>query len=250
MAVVFDGTNDFLSNTSWGGVTAPPFSWAGWANKTTNSAMYPISMSLDSNNSHELLIDSAGNLRQRATVSGGSGGDSIRSGMVANQWHHCTGVSASSVDRKSYLDGVVGNTGEQDNDPAAATRIDIGAKDDQGASKFEGELCHWGAWNRVLLQAEITALAQGWSARFFSDGLVFLWEGFNLGEDDVYGLTLTESGTPAKSDDHAPIFSPASRAIEPQPPFAPVPDPPGVGSPLRYVKRRRIVRLDEFRRSG
>ncbi len=241
MSVNFDGSTDYYDDGSWGGPTAAPLSIAGWANtNTTSSGKGVVTVWVDDNNYFQLLMGFGGGILM--TTSATSAQSATTAGtMGTNAWHHLAGVTANDSSRFAYLDGVESTENTGTRVPTAPDTIRLGANHTTTPGGiWNGELAHVGVWNRALSADEIAGLAQGWHPRFYSRGLVWLWEGFDVGEGDVYGSSLTENGTPIKSDEHPPVFFPYSRGTRLTSPAAPA-GGASEPTPLRFVTRRRRI---------
>lgn len=97
--------------------------------------------------------------------------------LTNNTWHHGVMIfdtSATSAEVEGFLDGVSVGTA----DHGGSITYGTDASDDlhigfhpAPSQHFDGEVCEIAYWNRVLSDAEITALANGYSPLFYPNGL-------------------------------------------------------------------------------
>jgi hypothetical protein len=128
-----------------------------------------------------------------------------------NTWHHCAGVFAATNDRIAYLDGASGSNTNSMGDMTVADRISIGrAGDSSPGDHFSGRLAEVGVWNVALTQAEIDALAAGYSPLFVRPQSLVFYAPLIRDEDfdKVGGLSLTAFNTPTIAE-HPPVIYPA-----------------------------------------
>lgn len=84
-------------------------------------------------------------------------------------WHHWCATVTSNVADNLYIDG--SNSGQSTEDFASVGRLltndlGIGATPSTGTEGWDGRLCEIAMWDVVLTQAEVTALASGFSPLF------------------------------------------------------------------------------------
>jgi len=132
--------------------------------------------------------------------------------ITVGQWFHVCGVSASTTDRRIYIDGVDEGQNTVSRTPAGldqtnmfVTRISSGF-----FSPANADLAEVGIWNAALTAGEVSALASGISPqRVRSTSLRAYWDlpASNAGNVIDYsgnGNTLFETGTIGIAD-HAPV---------------------------------------------
>lgn len=141
----------------------------------------------------------------------------------ANTWHHAAAVFASSTSRTAYLDG--GNSGSNTTSitPSGVDTTTIGATG-IGASAYgqylDGMVAESGIWSAALTDAEIAALAKGYTPlEIRPDALVAYWPlGGHYGQFDIdswknqYGVT--PSGSPTWAE-HPRVIYPAIGGVWP-----------------------------------
>ncbi len=192
-------------------VSAPPFTIAtfGWID---NFDSYQTLVSLtdpDTQNIHELYITT--NERISALSNSGSSSQSQSTGVQAQQWHHFTGVWATTTSRLVYLDGVAGSE-NTDNVAPTVTTTNVGVeKFNSGtAGLLDGSLAEMGIWNVALTVAELLILAAGYSPLFVRPQNLTLYMPLIRDDDEdiVGGLSFSSSGSPTVSA-HPRIIRPA-----------------------------------------
>lgn len=243
MALTYDAIGDYWRSTSWTAITAVPLSAHAFANTNDNTVSGIITIIQDDSASNEqfrLSMNASGQActRARSIAAGINQACYTGSGMSNGAWHSVAGVHASTSSAFAYLDGTKSTEAT-----SAVTPINIDSIQVSGFaganSIWDGELCEVAWWSRVLLDEEITGLANGFSALFYPEGLVFYHPGRHVNETvDYYGLTLSKTGTPAKAD-HPSIIYPTDMPTYVHPSGGAA--PPAPGPPLRAIRRRRIV---------
>lgn len=82
---------------------------------------------------------------------------------------------SSANDPLAYVDGVSQTvteaTGPSGTLNTNTSRYIVGNRANDDARNWNGRLCEFAIWNRILTTAEISALAKGYSASFFPNGL-------------------------------------------------------------------------------
>ena len=238
MAVTLNGTSQYYINSSWAGPTAAPFTVSCWANtNSTVTSKFLVNINFDTTNFFALFMTAGGAIFFRAHDGTFTDASTINT-MGADAWHFAAGRADSSTSRFAFVDTQKGTESTASHVPTAPDEVAIGISAAAG-NFWNGEIAEVAFWSRALSDDEMLALAAGYSALFFMQGLEFYWQGRVLGEDDYFGHVMTETASPTKIEDYPPIIYPSTAPMFPQPAAAGAATV--VGPPLRYVKRRRIV---------
>lgn len=182
MARDFSGASQYLRATVVP-ASAVPMTLAGW---------YKYDTAIADDGEHTVLsITDAGGVQEHTIEIGRTGGVDYAIAMLnsggavgfalssvaptINTWQHLGGTYSTTTRRDVFLDGV--NRG---NDTSLITPISlsdtmIGAVSSSSSiiKPFNGVLAELGIWNRVLTDAEMATLAQGYAPSFIPQGLVF-----------------------------------------------------------------------------
>jgi hypothetical protein len=213
-------SSEYLNNDSFTSISGVPFSMACWLYFTDATNDRPGLFIGDKdavNHRAQIQFQDTGavlNFQYETSVGAteASGGS-----MVVNTWYHIAGVLAATNSGFAYLDGVQGT--EQTNDVGDLTAIDrvaIGAEAGSTPAEYmDGNVAEAAVWNVALTQADITALAAGYSPLFIKpQNLVFYLPMIRDNDVDwIGGLSMTANGTPTVADHPPKIIYPASPYI-------------------------------------
>lgn len=143
-------------------------------------------------------------------------------GGTLNTWNHVCGVFTNSASRAVFLDGggkgtdttSIPNTSGTDR-----TLIATEAYSSSISGGLDGRVAEAAIWNVALADAEVAALAAGYSPLFIRpQNLVFycpVWGNDSPEIDEIGRLQMTLNGTPTKVD-HPPIIYPSTIQIPPE----------------------------------
>ncbi len=204
-------------------VTDFPFTVSGWFktnSATTNQSLFWIGDKDDAQDWNAIIV--AGNvtddpLRVFSHDHGLATGTATTTNFyVANKWHHAAGTFVSQIRRRCYLDGDVGNRGNDGTDIGSARIWDsmaIGShRDSSPGAPFDGLIADVGMWDVELSEDEIESLAAGYSPQLIRpQNLVAYWPMHGRGNtmlDPVGGFNMTLTGAP-QIDDHPRIILPS-----------------------------------------
>ena len=161
-------------------------------------------------------------------------------GFTQEKWHHVCGVVVSSSDMRCYLDADVANKGTNTNLKAVSNHdaMSIGhAADSTPGANVDGRLLDMAMWNRALSEDEITQMAAGYSAQFFTPD-VFVPLIDDADTDVASGAKFTRTSTPGVASGPTLIYPTSVHYSFPQPSaaFVPFPRPRGLrGGMLELV---------------
>lgn len=229
MARSFDGAND---NINFGNVvpinTSNTLSFSGWSyvnNVTQDHLLVGNALT----GGFELYNDDVGSATGRTDTfkvfvmeSAGAGGTAAQiegatNASVANTWQHLAFVmeAASADGLQLWVNGV-----QDANSPVStASLADLGSttqdlrygETNGGTRDRNGLIAECGFWNRRLVQAEIQALAKGFSPLFFKRGLISYMPLFgNISPEPDLKVGGTGTVTGAVKADHPRIIYPKS----------------------------------------
>ena len=172
LAYDFDGTDDYISNSSLSLAGLTEFSYSGWLNASTSSghrAIFSHGDNFDYDDDIYILNNSS---NFQAEVNNGSpvGGNGSASLPALNTWHHIAvvfdGSGATNADRLRYfLNGVEVTLTYNYTVPTSTSSVspmntEIGSFASYGALHFwQGKQDDIRVYDRVLTQSEITHLA-------------------------------------------------------------------------------------------
>jgi hypothetical protein len=141
-------------------------------------------------------------------------GEAEKTNFAASTWHHVCGKSGSTSSRYVYLDGVV--SAEETTDVDAPLSIDnfvIGVLKEYTniEAYFDGIVAEAAVWNVALSDAEVGALAHGFSPLFIRPESLFGYWPLIRDIKDVTsnGYNLTAYNSPTY-DVHPPVIYPAT----------------------------------------
>lgn len=224
MALVLDGSTQYLYNSSWsphGG--AYPFSVSGWF-YTTDMAQSASLVSIDNNNPAGPVNlcqffgpgTSPDDPLRVGTYLGAWGIVATTTGATTGTWHHFTAVWASATDRRIFIDGGSKGTNTDSRNGGGTYNVCIGCRYGvpSGAAVdllFDGKLAHIGIWTSALSDANAASLAGGaLPTAVDASNLEDYWALISDSNSDGgnTGSTLTEVGTPS-FDAADPISAPS-----------------------------------------
>lgn len=214
-----NSTSDKAENTSSAPVTAPPFTMGGWARITADPTGndYCIIQIQDKDVSDHYyrlgLDDDLAGVFQFFVNEGGSFGEAEGTTVPnQNQWYHIAAVATAIDNRAIWVSGISEGTSGASRTPANQDSVTIGREADSSPDdSWEGGLAEIAIWNVALVQAELEALAAGYSPLFIRpESLVEYWplRGRESPEPGLLGwgnLTLTNTSYL----DHPPMIYPA-----------------------------------------
>lgn len=217
MARDFNGTTQY-GHQDTSPLTAYPATMACWINADVVNAVQVFFQGVGVSGSDQTLalyIDASAHLN--AFANDGSGSSATGTAAVsASTWTHACGVFASATSRSVYTNGAdkQSNTTSR-NFPASSNRIAVGAQYAAAGvptNPFNGRVAEAGLWSVALDDAEVAALAKGFSPMLIRPtALVGYWMllGNLSPEQDSWRskLDFTLVNSPAKAD-HLRIYYP------------------------------------------
>lgn len=196
MSRFFDGSGDYLSQSSTG-VTNVPMTLACWYQAWDYSAARFLLASkantAGANHHHALYLWTDGNVWAEARTTAGSQATSS-GGNKEPGWKHAAGVFASATSRVAYYNGRPGsaNTTERIVDNAVGSVLGINNSVSL-ASPHLGLIAHPAIWNVALTPAEVAALAAGASPLSIRrENLVRYWPRLGKRERELCVVSGTE----------------------------------------------------------
>jgi hypothetical protein len=222
MSRLFDDASSQTLASATAPLTAAPLTMVCWFNSDdidSHQVLMSLSDTASDNNYFVLTIRgaSAGDFVQ-AVVDGSGDADgtaTTSSGYSANTWHHAAAVFASTTSQAAYIDG--GSKGSNTSSAATPLSVDafgIGFFNRLSPVQYmSGKIAEAAIWNVALNDAEIAALAKGYSPLLIRpQSLVAYWPLFGNDSPEPdrwknrYDLTLTNAPTKA---DHPRIYYPS-----------------------------------------
>ena len=221
-------STQYLSLSS-AALTAAPITMACWVYPTTigsAGALTAMSLSRTNTNNNIFNLDLgdflAGDPVRAVAIESSSivGVASTTTGYTTNQWQHIAAVFASSTSRSAYRNGTAKATNTSSVSPSGVNATYIGAwytgagGSLDTAAFFDGRVCEAGIWNAALDDAEIAALADGYSPLLIRPAsLVAYWPlGGRYGQSDRdrwrNGHDLTANNSPTWTDHPRIIYPP------------------------------------------
>lgn len=221
MARSIAGTaGNFLANAA-ANATATPLTLACWF-RPDNVTTYYTLMNVQTrptpflDSYHVLGINGAAGgdpVIAETAFSGTYVSASTSSGYSANTWQHACAVFASSTSRSVYLNGGSKGTDTSSCTPNTANYTQLGGFSSSSTNfdSLAGRIAEAGIWAAALTDAEVLALARGFSPLLIRpDALVNYWPliGRASPEPDLIGgLPLTITGTVSQAE-HVGIIMP------------------------------------------
>ena len=164
MAVYFNTAADRIERLPSPSNGAPQ-TFAGWIRRVNTGVAHTIlQASADATDSNGFRIEvTAAGVARAGQKSGGANSAAAAGTIGDTSWHHVAGIFPSDSSRTAYLDGVPGAANTTARAAVSEARILIGATYVGGAlAQNSGmELAEIAAWDVVLADDEIAALAKG-----------------------------------------------------------------------------------------
>lgn len=205
MARLFDDASTQYLTVASTPVTGPPLTMCAWAYFDTLPTVADAEM--------HILTLHAGGVQHRFSISGSKYVSNnlvfdVRNGVITsmatttvapsvNTWFHVCGVARDVDDREVYINAGNSGTSSVDNQPNAATDIEIGSLFG-GNSSISGMVAEAAIWNVALTAAEVAVLATGVTPLAVRpQSLVAYWPLINEDDDDpVGGYDMTPVNSP------------------------------------------------------
>ncbi len=214
MSYTFVGASAQYLSTTTTPVTAPPFSVAVWfqvVSTTVGSTLFSLGASGDDFiNRYQITPNSDGSMS--FTANGGSASFAVAGSIAAaNTWYHGGGVSSSTSSRIAYFNGVPATANTATVTPTAIDSIRIGTRAAATTPKFDGKVAEIAIWDFGLTDAEMAALAKGYSPLFIKpENLRFYAPLVRNLQDIVEARAITNTNT-ATVGNHPRIIMPWQR---------------------------------------
>lgn len=230
MARVFNGSTQYLSNTSFPNASLP-ITIAAWIKPNSTSGFQRVGVWRDVNGSQvagSILLNypSAGNLANQVLGSSGNSLPSATGTVSVGTWHHAAVVSTSTRAR-AYLDGVAGSDATYTLTTfSGVTYFDVAIIGN--IQYYNGTLAFLAVWSAELNADEITSLGQKLNGvpcgvhptRIRPESLVACWPlgGFDGDHDgDIWAnsYNLTAYNSPTWDEGPAVMYSVPPQIIYP-----------------------------------
>ena len=162
------GSEQYLTNASFGGFSGEPFTLACWfqvADLDTNLILMSVGEYAGSGTYYHALYRLGTNNRLNGYTYDGSSQQAVytTSTPAINTWYHSCAVFAADDDRRVYLDGDRG-TDSTDSAAVGTDSIAIGVSADSTPFGYHnGLVAEAAAWNVALTDEEAAILAEGYS---------------------------------------------------------------------------------------
>lgn len=209
MSYDFDGTNDWIGNTTTCPVTTFPCTLACWFR--TNIADGTIISVSNATGAQRYRLKIIGTGAVRLVTTAGGTDDTIQttSGISTSIWGHACAVIDSATSRTVYLNAADSGTSSVSRSVTGLNRLQIGSARESSTNLdyFNGLIAEVGIWDRALTLPEITSLAEGVSCPLVSvTNLVFYAPLIrNMVDLSKNSLGLTNNGGATVSD-HPRIY--------------------------------------------
>ena len=196
---------------------AAPLTISCWGYTDTgaiNEALAGIGRADTTTHYFELLVHgaTAGDpIRFQARGGGATNIAVTSSGISLNTWFHACGVARSATDRSVFLNGGSEGTNGASTTPASLDTMAVGALLRSSALHyFSGRLAELGIWNVDLDDAEVAALAAGFSPLLIRPQSLVLYLPLTRDEDEdlIGGRSFSAVNTPSVAA-HPRIYRPA-----------------------------------------
>lgn len=211
MSYSFNGTDQYIQDSSVSPVAGTPCTLACWFRPTNNTGGNLLQIcSSSGNDSHRISMTSSGTYRIGSTEAGTNGNADGSTIISINTWHHLCGVFTSSASRTGYLNGSDISTNTASRNPTSFTRTVIGARRDASVFGiyFTGQIAEAAIWDVALTVDEILSLSSGVTSSLvrpqnlaFHAPLVRTIFDYRTNK-----LNLTNNGTATVSDLHPRIY--------------------------------------------
>lgn len=256
MARLFDDAfEEYLRRAGTCGLSGYPFTFACWYNVNTTGVNHTLIAFCDevgtSSRQEMRLRDAPDSDVTMTTDNDGSMAYVLGANYTTDVWQHACAVFAGAQERHLYLNGGNKASNTTDSQPwnAGLDETFIGA-DRMSANPFwwiSGHIAEAAIWNLALIEAEVAALAKGFSPLLIRpDRLVAYWPLIRGINDRVGGYNMTASGTTVS--EHPRVIYPSGIIV---PSFAPATFlprrhwiksfRPGSYSTAKTVSRKRIT---------
>lgn len=183
MSYNFDGTNDWIGNTTTCPVTTFPCTLACWFKfDIADGTLISISNATGGQRYRLRIIASSdptkdiGFVRLISTAGGTDNIIETTNHISPLVWGHACAVIASATSRTVYLNAADSGTSTVSRSVTGLNRLQIGSGRESSANidYFDGQIADVGIWDRALTLPEITSLARGVSCPLVSvTNLVF-----------------------------------------------------------------------------
>lgn len=210
----FNGTTDRIDYANFKDFDTGNFSVCMWAyheDVSSNQYLALSQLSGDASNGRFLFWHSSfigGAVSFTFNTSSSTGQRASATGTVSiNTWHHfCSttdNVHTNMDGTKMYIDGSE-ITYDTDTD-GSGTATDgsgsfvIGGRIQDDNRNFNGKIVGYGIWSRILSDAEVASLADGFMPECFPEDLIFAPDLIQETIDPVSGASVTEDGTSAST---------------------------------------------------
>ena len=218
MARLFnDAALDRLVYTGAAAVTGVPLTMACWFycdDATQQLALVSIGDTAGGDNWIVLRVngEDVGDPVQAAVANVSGAVASSSTGYSVNTWHHAAATFTAVDNRAAYIDGGSKGTDTTSITPAGLDATGIGVRvKSSNDTHFSGRIAEAAIWNVALSDAEVAALAKGFSPTLMRpDTLVGYWPlfGNDASELDRWENRFDMTVTGATKADHPRIYYP------------------------------------------
>lgn len=196
-ALDFNGSTDKLDVAAVI-IGAAPITVCAWAkpdNTTANHGVWSVSDSASTTIHFVLdMVNTGDFVRWYAAISGSA---TAQVDTFTTAWQHVCGRETSATSRHAFLNGTASAEETTSKVPNSLDTSAIGVRKRSTEDLFfDGHIAEIATWNRALSNAEIAALAAGYSPHCFQRGLVSYLPMLTSAQD-LTGISWTVSGTAA-----------------------------------------------------
>jgi hypothetical protein len=216
VARLFDNATEDNLNIGSAILTAVPFSIACWFNVNEvdiSQTLLSIADTAGNSNHHHLRIDAGNTIFASSNDVGVSGEAASTTGITINTWHHACGVFSATNARAAFIDGGSKGTEATDVNPVGLDNTAIGVQKRVGIIwETSGHIAEMAIWNAALADAEVAALAEGYSPLLVRpQNLVFYAPLVRELVELIGGVTLVNDGTVVSN--HPRVLYPATATL-------------------------------------
>lgn len=215
----FDGSTDYLENTTWGGSTAVALAMAGWfyldGDSNSTNTMVGINDTGSTNQYFEIDIamgDADEALRCVTRAGGFLAAEDADT--ASDQWVFGGCAHWGLSDRRVYTNFTETTNGSTSSAPSGLDAVSVGNSNVSGNARwFDGKIAMVAIWTGIQGIRPMAELEAGmWPEWVRTDQLDAFWTFWadGTGEPDISGNgeDLSEQGTPARHSLGPPVFFP------------------------------------------
>ena len=210
MSYDFDGTDDWIGNTTTCPITNAPFTASCWFNADVFDGGALITLSNSSGNDRfQLRITATPTIRFLAVDADVNDTFDSTGTPVVSTWGHACMSATSATSRAVYFNGANKATDTTSRTITGLSRLHIGSARDANTNQsyFNGRIAEVGVWDVALTDDEVASLGQGISCALIRpQSLVFYAPLIrNIVDLSKNNLALTNNGG-ATVADHTRVY--------------------------------------------